>query len=110
MKKNFLAALLLSAALALAGCNTVQGFGQDLKKGAEHVGAALGKAGDKIPVDYCERRFVKKPPKAAFYISLQMHSNQVSNALAHDGYFIPCAIHDGRSDILAITAIYNQIH
>ena len=64
MKKNFLAALLLSAALALAGCNTVQGFGQDLKKGAEHVGAALGKAGDKIPVDYCERRFVKKPPKA----------------------------------------------
>ena len=23
-----------------------------------------GKAGDKIPVDYCERRFVKKPPKA----------------------------------------------
>ena len=48
MKKNFLAALLLSTALALAGCNTVQGFGQDLKKGAEHVGAALGKAGDKI--------------------------------------------------------------
>ena len=23
-----------------------------------------GKAGDKIPVDYCERRFVKKPPRA----------------------------------------------
>lgn len=23
-----------------------------------------GKSGDKIPVDYCERRFVKKPPKA----------------------------------------------
>ena len=23
-----------------------------------------GKAGDKIPVDYCERRYVKKPPKA----------------------------------------------
>ena len=22
------------------------------------------KAGDKIPVDYCERRYVKKPPKA----------------------------------------------
>ena len=48
MKKNFLAALLLSAALALAGCNTVQGFGQDLKKGADHVSTAIGKAGDKL--------------------------------------------------------------
>lgn len=36
------------AALGLAGCNTVEGFGQDLKKGAEHVGQAIGKAGDKI--------------------------------------------------------------
>lgn len=36
------------AALGLSGCNTVEGFGQDLKKGAEHVGQAIGKAGDKI--------------------------------------------------------------
>ena len=33
---------------ALAGCNTVEGFGQDLKKGAGAVGHAIGKAGDKI--------------------------------------------------------------
>ncbi len=42
------AALLAAAAMALAGCNTVQGFGKDLSKGAEHVGSALEKAGDKI--------------------------------------------------------------
>lgn len=43
--------VLLSAlfvALGTAGCNTVEGFGQDVKKGAAHVGEALGKAGDKI--------------------------------------------------------------
>ena len=38
----------LLAALGTAGCNTVEGFGQDMKKGAAHVGEALGKAGDKI--------------------------------------------------------------
>ncbi|BBF23951.1 hypothetical protein [Sutterella megalosphaeroides] len=38
----------LLAALGTAGCNTVEGFGQDVKKGAAHVGEALGKAGDKI--------------------------------------------------------------
>ena len=46
--KHFTAAALIAAAFALAGCNTVAGFGQDLKKGSEHVSAALGKAGDKI--------------------------------------------------------------
>ena len=46
--KHFTAAALIAAAFALAGCNTVEGFGQDLKKGSEHVSAALGKAGDKI--------------------------------------------------------------
>ena len=38
----------LLAALGTAGCNTVEGFGQDMKKGAAHVGEVLGKAGDKI--------------------------------------------------------------
>lgn len=39
---------LFAASLLLAGCNTMNGLGQDLKKGAEHVGAAIGKAGDKL--------------------------------------------------------------
>lgn len=42
------AALLAAASLALAGCNTVQGLGKDISKGAEHVGSALEKAGDKL--------------------------------------------------------------
>ncbi len=46
--RKLLALPLMLAALGLAGCNTVEGFGQDLKKGADHVGQALGKAGDKI--------------------------------------------------------------
>ena len=46
--KHFTAAALIAAAFALAGCNTVAGLGQDLKKGSEHVSAALGKAGINI--------------------------------------------------------------
>lgn len=47
MRKLLVLSLSL-AALGLAGCNTVEGFGQDLKKGADHAAQALGKAGDKI--------------------------------------------------------------
>jgi predicted small secreted protein len=36
-------ASILLAALALAGCNTVEGFGKDVKKGGE----AIEKAADK---------------------------------------------------------------
>lgn len=46
MKKLCLAAI--AASFLLAGCNTMQGLGQDLKKGAEHVSTAIGKAGDKL--------------------------------------------------------------
>lgn len=45
MKKIVLAAMIMSGAIVLAGCNTVAGFGTDLKKGAEHVGSALERAG-----------------------------------------------------------------
>ena len=38
MKKIVLAAILMSGAIVLSGCNTVAGLGTDLKKGAEHVG------------------------------------------------------------------------
>lgn len=41
MKKIMLAAMMICGAVALAGCNTVAGFGTDLKKGANHVGTAL---------------------------------------------------------------------
>jgi predicted small secreted protein len=36
-------AVLIAAALALAGCNTVKGLGQDIEK----AGSAIGRAGDK---------------------------------------------------------------
>ncbi len=36
-------AILIAAALALAGCNTMEGFGQDVKK----AGGAIEKAGSK---------------------------------------------------------------
>ena len=44
MRKLIIAAA-AAAGILLAGCQTMEGLGQDLKKGAEHVGAALGKAG-----------------------------------------------------------------
>ena len=58
MKLTAVAAI-LAASVALAGCNTMAGLGHDLKKGAEHAGAAIskgaehagqaiGKAGDKL--------------------------------------------------------------
>ena len=34
MKKYTVVAAAMAAALALSGCNTVEGFGQDIKKGA----------------------------------------------------------------------------
>jgi predicted small secreted protein len=37
--RSWRAALLLAAALALAGCNTVAGIGEDITGGAERVGA-----------------------------------------------------------------------
>lgn len=46
MKKIVLAAILMSGAIVLSGCNTVAGLGTDLKKGAEHVGSALERAGN----------------------------------------------------------------
>ena len=48
MKKMMMLAAAIAGMTALAGCNTVEGFGQDLKKGAGAVGHAIGKAGDKI--------------------------------------------------------------
>ena len=47
MKKIMLAAMMICGAVALAGCNTVAGFGTDLKKGANHVGTALESIGSK---------------------------------------------------------------
>lgn len=47
MKKIMLAAMMICGVVALAGCNTVAGFGTDLKKGAEHVGSALENVGAK---------------------------------------------------------------
>ncbi len=47
MKKVMLAALMICGSIALAGCNTVAGFGADLKKGADHVGTALENVGSK---------------------------------------------------------------
>ena len=43
-------------------CKTLKEAEEGLKE--IMLDRAFGKAGDKIPVDYCERRFVKKPPKA----------------------------------------------
>ena len=37
MRKLLVAALILAAPLFAAGCNTVEGFGQDLKKAGNHV-------------------------------------------------------------------------
>ncbi|MBS5491829.1 MAG: hypothetical protein KHX35_05565 [Sutterella wadsworthensis] len=48
MKKIVLAAILMSGAIVLSGCNTVAGLGTDLKKGAEHVGSALERAGNSV--------------------------------------------------------------
>ena len=47
MKKSILAAAIV-ALFALTGCNTMEGLGQDIKKGAGAVGHAIGKAGDKL--------------------------------------------------------------
>ena len=47
MKKIMLAAMMICGAVAPAGCNTVAGFGTDLKKGANHVGTALERIGSK---------------------------------------------------------------
>ena len=49
MKKIMLAAMMICGAVALAGCNTVAGFGTDLKKGANHVGTALESIGFQGP-------------------------------------------------------------
>lgn len=48
MKKRLLLAAMLAGAFALTGCNTVAGFGEDLKKGSREVSEALGRAGDKL--------------------------------------------------------------
>ena len=48
MNKLVLAVALICGYIALAGCNTVSGFGQDIKKASEHVSQGLDKAGDKI--------------------------------------------------------------
>lgn len=48
MKKIVLAAILMSGAIVLSGCNTLAGLGTDLKKGAEHVGSALERAGNSV--------------------------------------------------------------
>ncbi len=48
MKKITLFAAILCGSLLLAGCNTVAGFGQDLKKASAHVSQGLEKAGDKL--------------------------------------------------------------
>lgn len=48
MKKSLMILMILGSFVALSGCNTVAGFGQDLKKGSEHVSEALGKVGDSM--------------------------------------------------------------
>lgn len=47
MRKLIIAAT-AAAGILLAGCQTMEGLGQDLKKGADHVSTAIGKAGDKL--------------------------------------------------------------
>ena len=42
MFRTFIA--ILAAALALAGCNTVEGLGKDIKKGGEAIEKAAEKA------------------------------------------------------------------
>ena len=39
-------AVLMAAALTLAGCNTMEGFGQDVKKAGESIEKAGSKAGN----------------------------------------------------------------
>lgn len=56
MNKLVLAAALICGSVALAGCNTVSGFGQDLKKATAHVSQGLEKAGDKITEKADEHR------------------------------------------------------
>ena len=48
MYKKLFAVAVVADVLILSGCNTVAGFGQDLKKGSEHVSEALGKVGDSM--------------------------------------------------------------
>jgi entericidin A len=38
--------VLIAAALTLAGCNTMEGFGQDMKKAGESIEKAGSKAGN----------------------------------------------------------------
>ena len=45
MRKLIIAAT-AAAGILLAGCQTMEGLGQDLKK--DHVSTAIGKAGDKL--------------------------------------------------------------
>jgi len=39
-------AVLIAAALSLAGCNTMEGFGQDVQKAGESIEKAGSKAGN----------------------------------------------------------------
>ena len=39
-------AILIAAALVLAGCNTMEGFGQDVKKAGDAIEKAGSKAGN----------------------------------------------------------------
>ncbi len=56
MNKLVLAAALICGSIALAGCNTVAGFGQDIKKASEHVSQGIEKAGDKLTESANEHR------------------------------------------------------
>ncbi|MFU0841789.1 MAG: hypothetical protein ACFWTZ_04165 [Burkholderia sp.] len=44
MKKMFFAAMLAASAIALSGCNTVNGLGQDLQTGAHKTSQAIDRA------------------------------------------------------------------
>ena len=64
MRKLIIAAT-AAVGILLAGCQTMEGLGQDLKKGADHVSTAIGKAGDKLTEtareaqEYPMRRFMQ---------------------------------------------------
>lgn len=44
MKKMIFAAMLAAGAVALSGCNTVNGLGQDLQTGAQKTSQAIDRA------------------------------------------------------------------
>ena len=48
MRKSLVVIAMIGSMIVLAGCNTVAGLGQDLKKGSEHVSDAIGQMGDKM--------------------------------------------------------------